>query len=93
MSYKFPYFEGRPHVPVALEYQGSKARFLPLLDTGADFSIFYKSDAVRIGLDWDKGKEVTLLNADGSEFNAKEFSLEVMFSKNLRLQSMKDLKS
>ena len=77
MHYKFPYFEDRPHIPVALEFGGKKARFLPLLDSGADFSIFYKSDAVRLGLKWNDGKKVELSNADGSTFKAREFNIKV----------------
>ena len=70
MRYKFPYFEDRPHIPVALEAKGKRARFLPLLDSGADFSIFYKSDAYRLGLDWETGKDIVLNNADNSNFHA-----------------------
>jgi hypothetical protein len=75
MHCKFPYFEDRPHVPLALEWRGKRARFIPLLDTGADFSVFYKSDAIWLGLDWESGKTVDLDNADGSSFQAKKFHL------------------
>lgn len=75
MYCKFPYFEGRPHIPIALENSGKRIRFLPLLDSGADFSIFYKSDALRLGLNWSEGRKVHLSNADGSGFLAYEFKL------------------
>lgn len=77
MRCKFPYFEDRPHIPIALEWQNKRARFIPLLDTGADFSVFYKSDAIWLGLDWEKGKSIDLDNADGSSFHAKKFILTV----------------
>ena len=77
MRCKFPYFEDRPHIPIVLEYNGKRARFLPLLDTGADFSIFYKSDAIRIGLIWDAGENTKLCNADGTYFKAKQFKLDL----------------
>ncbi|MBU0981873.1 retropepsin-like domain-containing protein [Patescibacteria group bacterium] len=77
MSYKFPYFEDRPHVPVAIEYKGERVRFIPLLDSGADHSVLSRSDAMRIGLDWTKGKTILLSNADDSNFRAKQFSLNV----------------
>ena len=75
MLCKLPYFEDRPHVPIVIKYKGKRTRFLPLLDSGADFSVFYKADAARIGLDWSKGKNVELTNADGSSFKAKQFDL------------------
>ena len=77
MQCKFPYFEDRPHIPVVVEYNKKRTRFLPLLDSGADFSIFYKSDAYRIGLDWSKGKDIVLNNADNSDFHAKQFKLNM----------------
>lgn len=77
MRCKFPYFEDRPHIPLVLEYEGKRARFLPLLDTGADFSVFYKADALRLGLDWEKGIAMDLDNADGSPFRAKQFTLKI----------------
>lgn len=77
MRFKFPYFEGRPHIPVKFICRGKSTRFLPLLDSGADFSVFYKSDAMRIGLDWKKGKKVNLENADGTSFKARQFNLEM----------------
>lgn len=60
MHYEFPYFEGRPHIPIILHYKNNSVRFLPLLDTGADYSVFYKADAVRLGIDLNKGKEISL---------------------------------
>jgi hypothetical protein len=78
MSYRFDYFEDRPHVPIKIHYKGKYFRFLPLLDSGADFSVFNRADAYRIGLDWNKGKSLCLCNADGSEFRVKEFKLKVL---------------
>lgn len=75
MQCKFPYFEDRPHIPITLEYKGKRAKFLPLLDTGADFCVFYKSDAIRLGLNWNFGKNIILNNADNSDFHAKQFEL------------------
>lgn len=77
MFCKFPYFEGRPHIPVVIENNSSRKRFLPLLDSGADFSVFYKADAIRLGLNWSEGKAIKLSNADETEFNAKEFNLKL----------------
>ncbi len=77
MLCKFPYFEDRPHIPIVIEYKSKRARFLPLLDTGADFSIFNKSDAMRLGLEWKDGVSTKLCNADGSCFNVKSFELMV----------------
>ena len=77
MFCKFPYFKGRPHIPISIESKSGRKRFLPLLDSGADFSVFYKADAIRLGLNWSEGKEIRLLNADGSDFNAREFKLNL----------------
>lgn len=77
MYSKLPYFEDHPHIPIKLKHKTKKTRFLPLLDTGADFSVFYKTDAIRIGLDWEGGKKIQLENADGSSFEVKQFELEV----------------
>ena len=75
MLYHFPYYEDRPHIPLILEHKGKGVRFLPLLDSGADFSIFPKLDAYRLNLDWDKGEKRSLVNSDGSSFEARQFSL------------------
>lgn len=77
MRCKFPYFENRPHIPIRIRFNDKKLRFLPLLDTGADYALFYKSDAIRLGLNWSKGKKIKLDNADGSPFHAKQFNLEI----------------
>ena len=73
MRCEFPYFEDRPHVPIILEFAGKRCRFIPLLDSGADYSVFSQSDAMRLGLDWSKGEPITFKNADGSSFEAKMF--------------------
>jgi len=78
MFYKFPYFEDRPHIPVAIESKGVRKRFLPLLDSGADFSVFAKSDAILLGLDWDQGKVIVLENADGTYFKGRTFKVKVV---------------
>ena len=75
MHCKFPY--DRPHIPVTIEYNGNRVKFLPLLDSGADYSVFYKSDALRLGLDWNKGESIIFNNADGSTFTAKKFLLPI----------------
>jgi|SaaInlStandDraft_7_1057024.scaffolds.fasta_scaffold60028_2 predicted aspartyl protease len=75
MQCKFPYFEDRPHIPITLEYHGKRVKFLPLLDSGADYSVFYKSDAHRLGLDWNQGISLDFHNADGTLFKAKQFLL------------------
>lgn len=75
MQYKFPYFEDRPHIPIYLGAGEYKTRYLPLLDTGADFTTLCKHDAGVLGLDWDKGEEISLDNADGTEFKARMFTL------------------
>ena len=77
MQCTFPYFENRPHVPIHLEYKGRKVRFLPLLDSGADFSIFYQQHALELDLNWNEGEKVKLINADGSEFVARQFMLPI----------------
>ncbi len=75
MQCKFPYFEDRPHVPVAIEFGSKRARFLPLFDTGADYSLFSYSDALRLGLNLNDGVVLNFSNADGSEFKASKFEL------------------
>jgi len=70
MRCTFPYFEDRPHIPIILHYRDQALRFLPLLDTGADFCVFSKFDAMRLGLDWKTGERAELSNADGSTFEA-----------------------
>jgi len=77
MCFEFPYFEDRPHVPVSLINGTQRIRVLPLLDSGADFSIFYKSDAIRLGLDWESGDETTFNNADGNSFLVKKFKISI----------------
>lgn len=74
---RYPYFQGRPHLPLILEYGNSQERFLPLLDSGADFSIFHRSALGILGLDWDHGAQRHYDNADGSSFLAREFVLSV----------------
>lgn len=77
MRCKFPYFEDRPHIPIKIVYKRKTTRFLPLLDSGADFSVFHKTDALRIGVDWEKGEVIELENADGSSFKARQFRLNL----------------
>lgn len=77
MYCKFPYFKGRPHIPLTIESTHERKRFLPVLDSGADFSVFYKSDALRLGLNWEEGESIQLLNADETVFWAKQFLLTV----------------
>ena len=77
MHCEFPYFEDRPHIPVTLEKNGKRARFIPLLDSGADYSVFSQADAMRLGLDWSDGREINFSNADGTFFTAKVFELVV----------------
>ncbi|HKH46224.1 MAG TPA: aspartyl protease family protein [Thermoanaerobaculia bacterium] len=74
---KFPYFQGRPHLPLILEYGDRQERFLPLLDSGADFSIFHRSALAILGLDWEQGAPRNYDNADGTSFIAREFILSV----------------
>lgn len=74
---KYPYFQGRPHLPLILEYGNNHERFLPLLDSGADVSIFHRSALSILGLDWDQGVPRNYDNADGSSFIAREFILSV----------------
>ncbi|MEK7528759.1 MAG: hypothetical protein AAB592_03250 [Patescibacteria group bacterium] len=62
-----------------IEYRGRVVRFLPLLDSGADFSVFHKADALRIGLNWSKGEKIDLENADGTSFKARQFNLNLYF--------------
>lgn len=75
MHCKFPYFEDRPHIPIILEYNGNRVRFLPLLDSGADDCIFYRKDAQRLGLNWEEGKDIEMNSADGENFLVRQFLL------------------
>lgn len=77
MHCKFPYFEDRPHIPIILKYQENRVRFLPLLDTGADCSVFYGSDAQRLGLNWNEGKNMEMNSVNGEDFQAKRFLLDM----------------
>ncbi len=77
MHCKFSYFEDRPHIPIKIEYGDKLTRFLPLLDSGADFSVFHRTDALRIGLNWKKGRKIEFENADGSSFMARQFNLNL----------------
>lgn len=74
---RFPYYKGRPHIPLILEYGSNRERALPLLDSGADFSIFHRSVLDSLGLDWHQGLERRFDNADGSSFIVREFRLSV----------------
>ncbi len=77
MFCRFPYFKERPHIPITIDSVVGRKRFLPLLDSGADFCVFYKTDAFRLGLDWREGKAMKLSNADGTDFSAREFILDL----------------
>jgi hypothetical protein len=77
MHCTFPYFEDRPHIPLVVEYKGKPIRFLPLLDSGADFSIFYRVHANELGINWTEGEDIHLVNADGSSFHAKQFRMKI----------------
>ena len=70
MYCSFPYYENRPHLPVVLHFGNKNLRFLPILDTGADYCVFTIFDALRLGLDWKTGEKTELSNADGSIFEA-----------------------
>jgi hypothetical protein len=74
---RFPYYKGRPHIPLVLEYGNRQERSLPLLDTGADFSIFHRSVSDSLGLDPAQGTLRQFNNADGSIFEVCEFRLSV----------------
>lgn len=56
-------------------------RLLPLLDSGADFCVFSKRDAIRIGLDWEQGQNICLEDAGGESFIAKQFLLDLEIEK------------
>lgn len=75
MPFRFPYFDDRPHIPIDLQYGARRRRFLPLLDTGADCSLFHRSDATYLDLPWEKGTPLELSNADGTAFAARQFEL------------------
>jgi len=75
--FRFPYYKGRPHIPLILEYGNREHHILPLLDSGADSSIFHRQTLTILGLDWAQGKKKILDNADGSIFEAREFRLSV----------------
>lgn len=77
MFCRFPYFKERPHIPITIKSTLGRKRFLPLLDSGADFCVFYKIDALRLGLEWSKGRPLKLSNADGTDFSAREFVLDI----------------
>lgn len=74
---RFPYYKGRPHVPVIIEYGNYRERALPLLDSGADFSIFHRGVLENLGLDWNQGTPKNFDNADGSSFGVREFRLSL----------------
>ena len=77
MSFSFPYFRGRPHVPITFEVGEIRKKFIPLLDSGADYSVFYRSDAIALGLDWKKGQPTSFQSANGSIFHARKFKLKL----------------
>jgi len=74
---RFSYYKGRPHLPVILEYGNRRERSLPLLDSGADFSIFHRGVLDSLGLDWNQGSIRSFDNADGSSFVVREFRLSL----------------
>ena len=75
MSYHFPYFEDRPHVPITVIGPERRVRYIPLLDSGADYTTLSKKEAILLGLDWNQGEVISLANADGTGFDAKIFRL------------------
>lgn len=78
MLYRFPYFEDRPHIPITLIGPEKSIRYLPLLDSGADFTTLSRNDALFLGLKWDLGESVEFSNADGSTFDARLFKLPLI---------------
>ena len=75
--YSFPYYKGRAHIPLVLEYGDKRERFLPLLDSGADFALFHKQDALNLGLDWDAGTDRDFDSAYTTGLPVKEFVLSL----------------
>lgn len=73
----YGYDKNRPSLPVVLWYGNRKVRISTLLDSSADVSIFHKSDAIALGLDWNSGQDRTAENPDGSLFRTREFQVEL----------------
>jgi hypothetical protein len=54
-----------------------RIRYIPLLDSGADYTTLTRNDALFLGLQWDEGESIEFSNSDGSSFNAKIFRLDL----------------
>lgn len=53
MRFKFPYIQSRPQITAKLRKRNGRTRYFNfLLDSGADFSLISKSDAIVLGIDY-----------------------------------------
>ena len=58
LRFEFPYIRGRPLVTAKLRYGRERARYFSfLVDTGADYTLISKSNAVLLGIDLAKLKK------------------------------------
>ncbi len=76
-TFSFPYYQNRPHVPIVLEYGNRRQRALPLLDSGADYSLFHKQFALDLGLTWSEGEQRSFDTAYTTNLAVREFQLSL----------------
>ena len=77
---ELPYIRGRPMLMEKLGLPGKRARYFELLiDSGADYTLISKSDAMIFGLDYDKltTKEQELEAANQTKILAKKTTLMI----------------
>jgi len=70
MVMKFDYTKirpgvSRPVIPIELGYNGIFVRYLALIDSGADYSLFSAEVGARLGIDVLKGKRVSVIGIHG----------------------------
>lgn len=80
MQHKFPYKKGRPLITVKLKYKKNVGRYFELLlDSGADFTLISKSQALLLGLQYSKikSKEIKVEVANLTLIHAKKAKLRL----------------
>ena len=83
-SRAFPYVKGRPSITVRFRSTAGKARYFELLiDSGADYSIISKSDAIALGIDYNhiQCKEKRVEAANMSSIHVKDVRLSLSIDK------------
>lgn len=72
-----PYRKQQPIVTANLRHGYNSVVVNALLDSGATRSLFSRTEANLLGLDWSQGRAETFLTANGTSFVAYEFVVDL----------------